>query len=185
MGITTTNTQQSTSSASITFDFTNPTDRNGPTNYAGVSVIEVVMFSCPVREIGTNNVQVSANGRIVDNIAVSESCEYLVRGCSVDISSFSQQITLSFDKRYARIYIAEITFFSSFSCLCSPVGPRHTSVGIASEQTPPLPSNQENSSNKETIKPYFTTILQQSISTNYVTSISNIPSNSKTILKQG
>ena len=37
----------STSSASITFDFTNPTDRNGPTNYTGVSVIEIVMFNCP------------------------------------------------------------------------------------------------------------------------------------------
>ena len=44
----------STSSASITFDFTNPTDRIGPVGYyAGVSVIEVVMFNCPARGIVT------------------------------------------------------------------------------------------------------------------------------------
>ena len=65
----------STSSASITFDFTNPTDRNGPTFFTTVSVIEVVAFYCPAREIGTSNVLVSANGLIFDNIAVSESCD--------------------------------------------------------------------------------------------------------------
>ena len=177
----------STFSASITFDFTNPTDKNGPITYAGVQVIEVVMFNCPARGIGTNNVKVSANGRIADNIVVSVSCNYLVRGCSVVVSIplSSQSITLSFNKIHQRLYIAEITFFSDFNRPCSPVGPLHTSVGIASEQTPTLPSNQENSSNKEIIKPYFTTTLQQSISTNNVTSISNIPSSSKTILTQG
>ena len=44
----------STSSASITFDFTNPTDRIGQVEYyAGVSVIEVVMFNCPATGIVT------------------------------------------------------------------------------------------------------------------------------------
>ena len=176
-----------TSSASITFDFTNPTDKNGPITYAGVQVIEVVMFNCPGRGIGTDNVKVSANGRIADNFVVSDSCSYLVRGCSaaVSITLLSQSIILSFNKIHQHLCIAEISFFSSFSRPCSPVGPLHTSVGIASVQTPTLPSNQENSSNKETIKPYFTTTLQQSISTNNVTSISNIPSSSKTILTQG
>ena len=65
----------STSSASITFDFSNPTDRNGPTNYAGVSVIEVVMFNCP-RGIGAGSIAVNVADNSVDNIAVSESCEY-------------------------------------------------------------------------------------------------------------
>ena len=40
----------STSSASITFSFTNPTDRNGRTIFAGVEVIEVVMFNCPATQ---------------------------------------------------------------------------------------------------------------------------------------
>ena len=105
----------STSSASITFNFTNPTDRSGATSYTGVEVIEVVMFNCPAREIGTNSVQVSAKGQVADNIAVSESCDYLVRGCStaVSLSLTSQLITLSFSKTYPRLYIAEITFYSS------------------------------------------------------------------------
>ena len=64
----------STSSASITFNFTNPTDRNGPIFFTRVSAIEVVAFYCPAREIGTSDVLVSANGPIFDNIAVSESC---------------------------------------------------------------------------------------------------------------
>ena len=82
----------STSSASITFDFTNPTDRNGPTHYEGVSVIEVVMFNCPARGIGTNNVLFIANGNAFSSIAVSnESCDYLVRGCSRYISSGSHK----------------------------------------------------------------------------------------------
>ena len=115
----------STSSASITFDFTNPTDTNGPTNYEGVSVIEVMMFNCPANGIGTNNVQILANGNSFDNIALSSSsCDYLVRGCSETfISSLSQPITLSFSRIYARLYIAEITFYSSITHRCSsPVG---------------------------------------------------------------
>ena len=143
----------STSSASITFDFTNPTDRNGPVEvYTGVSVIEVVMFNCPAREIGTNNVQFIANGNLFGDIAVSdESCDYLVRGCNAEISSVSQQITLSFNKRYARLYIAEITFYSSTTRPCSPVGPLTTASVISStEQISTSPSNKESSSDKQT-----------------------------------
>ena len=142
----------STSSASITFDFTNPNDRSGPRNYAGVSVIEVVMFNCPARGIGTSNVQLLANGNLFGNIAVSdESCDYLVRGCNTGISSSSQQITLSFSKRYARVCIAEITLYSSTTRLCFPVGPLTTaSVISTSEQTSTSPSNEESSSDKQT-----------------------------------
>ena len=142
----------STSSASIIFDFTNPTDRNGPTTYTTVQVIEVVMFNCPAREIGTNNVRVLANDNTFGNIAVSdESCDYLVRGCNRDISSLSQQITLSFNKRYARLYIAEITFYSSPTCPCSPVCPLTTASFISStEQISTSPSNKESSSDKQT-----------------------------------
>ena len=135
----------STSSASITFSFSNSTDRNGPTIFAGVEVIEVVMFKCPAREIGTNSVQVSAKGQLSDNIAVSESCDYLVRGCStvVSLSPSSQLITLSFSKTYPHLYIAEITFYSSFLHQCSPVGLLNTSVESTSEQTSTSSSNQE------------------------------------------
>ena len=142
----------SISSASITFDFTNPTDRNGPTFYTGVEVIEVVIFNCPARGIGTNNVQFIANGNLFGDIAVSdESCDYLVRGCNIDISSSSQQITLSFSKRYARLYIAEITFNSSTTRPCSSVGPLTTASVISStEQISTSPSNKESSSDKQT-----------------------------------
>ena len=144
----------STSSASITFDFTNPTDRSGPTNYAGVSVVEIVMFNCPVRGIGTNNVKVSANSYIVDNIAVSESCEYLVRGCSESLlSQLLQPVTLSFNKVYSRLYVAEVTFRSSFAHQCSPVGPLTASVRSTTEQTSTIPSNQGSTSNKKAHPP--------------------------------
>ena len=94
--------------------------------------------------------QISTNGRVIGNMAVSESCEYLVRACSSEVSSLSPQtISLSFNKIHQRFYIAEITFFSSFRHQCSPVGPINTSVGSTSEQTPALPLNQENSSTKE------------------------------------
>ena len=187
----------STSSASITFDFTNPTDRSGPVEvYTGVEVIEVVMFNCPARGIGTNNVQLLANDNEFGNIAVSdESCDYLVRVCNRDISSVSKQITLSFSKRYARLYIAEINFYSSSVHVCSPVGPLITSVE-STGKTSTSPSNQENSSNKPThpstfasetselkettIKQDFNTTLEQKSSTNNKPQFSHIPSNSKT-----
>ena len=140
----------STSSASITFDFTNPTDRNGQTFYFGVEVIEVVMSNCPARETGANNVQVSAKGQVVDYIAVSESCDYLVRGCStaVSLSVSSQLITLTFSKTYPHLYIAEITFYSNYLHRCSPVGPLNASVESTSEQTSTSSSSQKSTSNK-------------------------------------
>ena len=158
----------STSPASITFDFTNPTDRNGPVEvYTGVSVIEVVIFNCPAKGIGTNNVQLSANTEAISNIAISdESCDYLLRECNRHISSSLKQITLSFSKRYAFVYIAEITFYSSTTRQCSPVGPLHTSVESTSEQTSTSSSNQESTSNKEAHPP-------------------TLASNSKTIVTQG
>ena len=146
----------SASSTSITFDFTNPTDRNGPTSYAGVSVIEVVMFNCPARGIGTNNVQVLANyGITYGSIAVSASCEYLVRVCSaIFVSPSLQEITLSFNKIYARLHIAEITFYGSFAHQCSTVGPLTASVISTTEHTSKFRSNQENGSTyKQTYPP--------------------------------
>ena len=193
----------STSSASITFDFTNPTDRNGPTNYAGVSVFEVVMFNCPARGIGTNNVRVSANDNTFGNIAVSESCDYLVRGCNtIFISSLLQLITLSFSKVHPRLYIAEITFYSNTMRQCSPVGPLTTSVISTSGQTSTFPSNKESTSNKDTHPPTlasetsklvikdttkldFVTTLKNNISTSNNQQFTSIASNSETLVTQG
>ena len=172
----------STSSASITFDFTNPTDRNGPTSYIGVQVIEVVMFNCPARGIGTDNVQFIANGNELSNIAVSdESCDYLVRVCNRDISSFSQQITLSFNKRYARLYIAEITFYSSTTRPCSPVGPLATaSVINTTDQISTSSSIQESSSDKLT---HFSTMASEiSEITFFLASVQDEKTNSSLIL---
>ena len=195
----------STSSASITFDFTNPTDRNGPTSYTGVEVIEVVMFNCPAIEIGTNNVQVSANGQVADNIVVSGSCDYLVRGCSTAVSLFpsSLLITLSFSQTYPHLYIAEITFYSRHLHQCSPVGPLNASVDSISEQTSTPSSKQESTSNKETHPPTLAsetsklvptmdtskldlvTILEKDISTNSNPLFQTIASNSEAIDTQG
>ena len=172
----------STSSARITFDFTNPSDRNGPIDYAGVTVIEVVMFNCPARGIGTNNVQLLANDYEFGNIAVSdESCDYLVRGCNSDISSSSQQITLSFSKSYARLYIAEITFYSSTTRPCSPVGPLATaSVISTTEQISTSSSNQESSSDKQT---YFSTLASETSEiTFFSVSVQDEKTNSSLIL---
>ena len=188
----------STSSASITFDFTYPTDRNGPTFFAGVEVIEVVMFNCPARKIGTNSVQVSAKREVADNIAVSESCDYLVRGCStaVSLSLSTQPITLAFSMTsYPHLYIAEITFYSSSLRQCSPVGPLNTYVESTIEQTSTSSSNHKSTSNKETQPPtlasetskldFVVTNLEQNISTNNNLQISPIASNSETIFTQG
>ena len=115
----------STSSASITFNFTNPTNRNKHKFIPGIGVIEVVMFNCRTRRIGASIVRVSTNRYdYFENIAVSESCDYLVRGCSSGLISLSlQPITLSFNNVYSRLYIAEITFYSSYTRQCSSVGP--------------------------------------------------------------
>ena len=163
-----------------------------------------MIFNCPARGIGTDDVRVSANSDAFGYIAVSdEFCDYLVRGCAVvPISLLSESISLSFNKLHQSLYIAEIIFFSSSSHHCSPVCPLNTAVGSTSKQTPTLPSNQENSSAKDTfpqtslsktsektksmenIMQDFTT-SQTNISTNNDTSFSHIPSSSKAMLTQG
>ena len=125
----------STSSASITFDFTNPTDRNGPTNYAGVSVIEVVMFNCPARGIGTGSIAVNVADNSFDNIAVSESCEYLVKACSNEVSTLARQVALNFMNQLPHIYLAEVIFYTT-SRPCSPIGAINVSVITTPATTP-------------------------------------------------
>ena len=122
----------SVSSTSITFNFTNATDNNGITTYTGVETIEVVMFNCPMRGIGTHNIAILADGSIIDNIELdqnSTSCDYLVRAC-IDTTLFttSQIITLNFKVVVQRLYIAEISFYSNMNRQYSPVGPITTSV---------------------------------------------------------
>ena len=126
----------STSSANITFDFTNPTDRNGPVKvYAGVGVIEVVMFNCPARGIGARSMSVNVVDISIDNIAVSQSCEYLVRACSNDVSTLARQVTLNFINQLQHVYLAEVTFYTT-SRPCSPIGPINTSVITTPATTP-------------------------------------------------
>ena len=191
----------STSSASITFDFTNRTG-NGPKSYKGVSIIEVVMFNCSSRKIGTSNMQVAANGSTFDNVAaVSESCNYLMRVCSaVFISPSFQPITLLFSQIHPRLYIAEISFYSYYWHQCSAVGPLVMSVV---EQTSTSHSNQESSSSKKTDRPTlayettklvtnndtmkqdYTISLEKSFPTSPNQQFSHIPTNGKTMLSQG
>ena len=121
----------SVSSASITFNFTTATDNNGITTYTGVETIEVVMFNCPMRGIGTNNIAVIADGSVIDNIELTDnatSCNYLVRVCvDTTLSTTFQVITLQFTQ-LQHLNIAEISFYSRMDRHCSPVGPITTSV---------------------------------------------------------
>ena len=119
----------SVSSASITFNFTTATDNIGIITYTQVETIEVVMFNCPMRGIGTHNIAVLAGGILTDTISISTSCNYLVRACvDATLSTTSPIITLNFNNMYQRLYVAEITFYSSRTRQFSPVGPITTSI---------------------------------------------------------
>ena len=122
----------SVSEASITFNFTTVRDNNGITTYPGVETIEVVMFNCPMRGIGTDNIAILADGSLTDTIPLNDnstSCDYLVRVCvDTTLSTTSPIITLNFNSVFHRLYIAEITFYSNMNRQCSPVGPLTTSV---------------------------------------------------------
>ena len=122
----------SVSSASIKFNFTVTWDNNGITTYTGVKSIEVVLFNCPIRGIGTNDILILASGGVIDNIILNQnstSCNYLVRPCIDEtFSTTSQIITLEFNSVLQRIYVAEITFYANMNRQCSPVGPIITSV---------------------------------------------------------
>ena len=87
----------SVSSARFTFNFTTARDNNGITTYPGVETIEVVMFNCPMRGIGTHNIAVIAEGGVIGNIEFnqnSDSCDYLIRACHAALSTTSPIITL-------------------------------------------------------------------------------------------
>ena len=123
----------SVSKASITFNFTTATDNRGIENYVGVENVEVVIFNCPARGIGTNSIAIMAGGSLVDTIQLNEnstSCDYLVRGCVYEmLSTTSPIITLNFfNSVFQRLYVAEISFYSSRTRQCSPDGPITTSV---------------------------------------------------------
>ena len=122
----------SVSEASITFNFTVARHNNGITTYTGVETIEVVMFNCPTREIGTTNIAILADGGHIGNILLNQnstSCNYLVRVCiDKTLSTTSHIITLNFNSVYQRLYIAEIFFSSNPSYQCYTDGPITTSV---------------------------------------------------------
>ena len=122
----------SVSPANITFNFTTATDNNGITTYTSVETIEVVLFNCPMRGIGTNNIAILADGSLIGNIKLgqnSTSCDYLVRACiDTTLSTTSQIITLNFKVVFQRLYVAEISFYSNMNRQCSLVGPITTSV---------------------------------------------------------
>ena len=121
----------SVSSASITFNFTVTKDINGITTYTGVETIEVVMFNCPMRGIGTSNIVILGDGIRIGNIQLNQnstSCNYLVRACVEMLYTTTQHITLTFISEFQRIYIAEVTFYANKNRQCSPVGPITTPV---------------------------------------------------------
>ena len=122
----------SVSPTSITFNFTIARYNNGITTYTGVETIEVVMFNCPTRGIGASNIAIFADGSLTDTIPLNDnsiSCDYLVRACvDATFATTSQIITLNFNSVLQRLYVAEISFYSSLNHQCSSVGPITTSV---------------------------------------------------------
>ncbi len=112
----------STSSASIIFDFNTVFDSNGVTTYTGVELIEIVMFNCPTRGIGANVTQVFGDDNDIGTIAIEPSCNNLVRGCNMALSTTATIITLVFDTSLVT-YIAEISFYSNSARQCTmPIG---------------------------------------------------------------
>ncbi len=83
----------STSSSSITFDFNKTVfDTNGVTTYTGVELIEVVMFNCPST---ASSIQVLGDDNDIGTIAIEPSCNNLVRGCDMALSTTTRIITLA------------------------------------------------------------------------------------------
>ncbi len=108
-------TFNTSTSSSITFNF------NGIENYIGVGTIEVVMFSCSMRGIGTNIISIRSSddsplGTIND---IPQSCEYLVRSCISDGFTTTDPIfSLHFSDVLQRVYLAEVTLYTN-SLACS------------------------------------------------------------------
>ncbi len=109
-------TLNTSTSTSITFNF------NEIANYVGVGTIEVVMFSCSMRGIGTNSISIRTSddspiGTIND---IPQSCEYLVRACVSDGFTTTEPIfTLNFNDALQRVYLAEVTLYTANSRACS------------------------------------------------------------------
>ena len=77
-----------TSSARITFDFTNPTDRCRLTNYTGVPYIEVLMFNFNFHARGiktASSIGVTLSVFSISRLEVSYSCEFSVSVLSDDL----------------------------------------------------------------------------------------------------
>ena len=124
----------STSSSSITFDFNTVFDTNGATIYTGVELIEIVMFNCPSR--GAFSIQVLGDDNVIGTIAIEQSCDNLVRGCDMELSTTAKIITLVFDTSL-QSYIAEISFYSSSTRACTmPIGEIPGSVETTSTSVP-------------------------------------------------
>ena len=124
-------TLNTSTSSSITFDFNTAFDTNGNTTYTAVELIEIVMFNCPARVIGANNIEVLGDNNSIGSITMSQSCNHLVRGCNKAVFSSARIITLVFDTSL-EVYIAEITFFSSSARRCTlPIGELPDTVEIS------------------------------------------------------
>ncbi len=103
-------TLDTSTSSNITFNF------NGIANYAGVGTIEVIMFSCSMRGIGTNSISIRSSddspiGTIND---IPQSCEYLVRACISDgFTTTDPILSLNFNDALQRVYLAEVTLYTN------------------------------------------------------------------------
>ncbi len=110
----------STLSASITFDFNTAFNTNGVTTYTGVELIEIVMFNCP--STGASSIQVLGDNNDIGTFNIQQSCNNLVRGCNMALSTTARIITLVFDTSL-QSYIAEISFYSNSARQCTlPIG---------------------------------------------------------------
>ena len=93
------------------------------------------MFNCPARGIGARSIAVNVADNLFDNISVSESCNYLVKACSNEVSTSAREVTLNIVTQLQRFYFAEVTFYTT-SRPCSPIGPINISVITTPATTP-------------------------------------------------
>ncbi len=132
-------TLNTSTSSSITFDFNTAFYINGVTTYTGVELIEVVMFNC--LSTGPNSIQVLGDNNNIGIINIQQSCDNLVRGCNMALSSLDRIITLVFDTSM-QPYIAEISFYSSSTRQCTmPIGELPDTVEFSSTVVDPMTTN--------------------------------------------
>ena len=97
--------------------------------YLPVRAVEVVVFNCPSKEIGTNGIDIIGDGGLILHITVTaSSCQHFVRSCTNEqFFTSSPVIILEFSGNYHWIYLAEVVFYGNNNRRCD-AGPITTLI---------------------------------------------------------